>query len=88
MHFSTDILIVLSVYPGFFESPENTDFESEDTFNKIRIFLNDLVKKYTDIQSVYISHNANKSDTLIGDMELVSGSEVITEELLGLTFDI
>jgi 23S rRNA (uracil1939-C5)-methyltransferase len=88
MHFSTDILIVLSVYPGFFESPENTGFESEETFTLIREFLKDLVKKYSDIKSVYISHNANKSDTLIWDMELVSGDEVITETLLGLTFDI
>jgi 23S rRNA (uracil1939-C5)-methyltransferase len=88
MHFSTDILIVLSVYPGFFESPENTGFENEETFTLIREFLKNLVKKYSDIKSVYISHNANKSDTLIGDMELVSWDEVITETLLGLTFDI
>jgi len=89
MHFSQDILIVLSVYPGFFESPENTEnFDGSQTFEKIRTFLHELVNKYSDIKSVYISHNANKSDTLIGDMELVSGNEVITEDLLGLSFDI
>lgn len=89
MHFSQDILLVLSVYPGYFESEENTDnFDEKETFDAIRKFLHDLVWEYSDIKSVYISHNANKSDTLIWDMELVSGSEVITEQLLGLTFDI
>ena len=89
MHFSEDILIVLSVYPGFFESDENTEsFDQETELTKIRGFLNDLVWKYPDIKSVYISHNSNKADTLIGEMELVNGSEVITEDLLGLSFDI
>jgi len=89
MHFSEDILIVLSIYPGFFESEENTEsFDEGETFDMLRIFLRELVKKYSDIKSVYISHNANKADTLIGEMELVSWSDVITEELLGLTFDI
>jgi 23S rRNA (uracil1939-C5)-methyltransferase len=89
MHFSEDILIVLSIYPGFFESEENTDnFDETSSLEKIRTFLNDWAWKYSDIKSVYISHNANKADTLIWDMELVSWNEVITEELLGLTFDI
>lgn len=89
MHFSQDILLVLSVYPGFFESEENTDnFDEKFELTKIRKFLINLVEKYPDIKSVYISHNSNKADTLIGEMELVSGNEVITEKLLGLTFDI
>lgn len=89
MHFSEDILLVLSVYPGFFESEENTDnFNEKSELSKIREFLNNLVKKYPDIKSVYISHNANKADTLIGELELVSWNEVITEDLLGLSFDI
>jgi len=89
MHFSDDILIVLSIYPGFFESQENTDnFDEAESLEKIRIFLKTLSGKYTWIKSVYISHNANKADTLIWEMELVCWDEVITETLLGLTFDI
>lgn len=88
MHFSQDILIVLSVYPGFFESEENTGFDAEQSLTMIREFLHELVKKYSDIKSVYISHNSNKADTLIWDMELVCWDETITETLLGLTFDI
>lgn len=66
MHFSKDILLVLSVYPGFFESEENIEnFDEKSEFAKIREFLNNLVQKYPDIKSVYISHNANKADTLI-----------------------
>ena len=88
MHFSEDILIVLSVSPNFFESDLNANFESEKTFSMIQKFLKGLSEEYPDIKSIYISHNNNKADTLIGDMELVCGSEVITETLLGLTFDI
>ena len=88
MHFSEDILIVLSLYPDFFESEENTGFDADECLDMIRDFLHDLVKKYSDIKSVYISHNANKADTLIWDMELVCWDEVITETLLGLTFDV
>lgn len=88
MHFSEDILIVLSIYPGFFESEENTGFNADECLDMIRDFLHDLVKKYSDIKSVYISHNSNKADTLIGDMELVCWETTITESLLGLTFDI
>lgn len=89
MHFSEDILLVLSVYPEFFESEENTQsFDKDTQLEKIRVFLWDLVWKYPDIKSVYISHNANKADTLIWEMELVYWDEVISERLLGLTFDI
>lgn len=88
MHFSEDILLVLSVFPDYFESDQNIDFQQDETFEKIRTFIHQLVVEFPTIKSVYISHNGNKSDTLIWDMELVSGDEVITEELLGLSFDI
>lgn len=88
MHFSEDVLIVLSVFPEFFESDLNTDFDKEVELEKIRVFLKQLSDKYSGIKSVYISHNDNKADILIWDMELVCGDEVITETLLGLTFDI
>jgi len=119
MHFSEDILIVVSVYPGFFKQQthprsfslqeKEADYnqeqhmqpsslekrgDSEESFDreteleKIKIFLKQLAEKYSWIKSVYISHNSNKADTLIGEMELVYGNEVITERLLWLTFDI
>ena len=89
MHFSSDILLVLSVYPGYFDSEENTDNHNQDkVLEWMRVFLKELSVRFSWIASVYISHNANKADTLIADMELVYGSEAISEELLWLSFDI
>lgn len=88
MYFSDEILLVLSIYPGFFESKENEDFHKIQVLNSINEFLIKLSEKYSNIKSVYISHNSNKADTLIWDMELIYGDEVIHETLLGLTFDI
>lgn len=85
MHFSGDILLVFSVNPAFFSS----DTERQKAYKDLKEFIQkELVVIFPTIKSVYISHNTNKSDTLIGDMELVYGNEVITETLLGLTFDI
>jgi len=88
MHFSGEILIVLSLFPAYFESEDNTEFEAEKSLTKIKDFMTDLAGEFQDIKSVYISHNSNKADTLIGDMELIYGNETISENLLGLSFDI
>ena len=84
MHFSGEILIVLSVYPKYFEN--NND--SQKVFEDIKAFLSSLSQKFPNIHSVYLSHNGNLADTLIGDLELVYGEPVIHETLLGLMFDI
>lgn len=84
MHFSWEILLVFSVNPDFFEST----WEKEGTLEKLREFIISLVSQFSSIKSVYISHNRNKADILIGDMELVHGNEAIEEELLWYHFDI
>jgi len=88
MHFTGEILLVLSIYPDYFKSEENTSFQKEEVLINIKNFLHSLSKKHVGIKSVYISHNKNKSDTVIWDMELVDWDEVIHETLLGYTFDI
>ena len=88
MWFSEEILTVLSVFPNYFESEENADFQKEETLESIKKFFQKLTEEEWNIKSVYISHNANKSDTLIWDMELICWNEVITEQLLWLSFDI
>ncbi len=88
MYFSGDILIVLSIFPWFFEDNINAGFDKESELQKILVFFEKLSQNNPDIKSIYISHNSNKADTLIGDMELVLWGESITETLLGLTFDI
>lgn len=84
MHFSGEILIVLSVYPKYFENLQ----DSQKVFTDIKTFLTSLSHEFPSIHSVYLSHNGNLADTLIGDLELVYGEAVIHETLLGLTFDI
>ncbi|MDA9128856.1 23S rRNA (uracil(1939)-C(5))-methyltransferase RlmD [Candidatus Gracilibacteria bacterium] len=88
MHFSGEILLVFSVFSKYFESLENTDLNEKEVFDEIKIFLKNLAEEEKNIKSTYISHNSNKADTLIGDMELVYGNETISENLLGLSFDI
>lgn len=85
MHFSWQILLVFSVNPNFFEDIKEKDaaLESLRTF-----IMNELTPLFSSITSVYISHNTNKADILIWDMELVYGNEFIEEELLGYNFDI
>lgn len=88
MHFSSEILIVLSVFPSYFDNQENTSYNKEETFEKIKFFLVWFTQKFPHIKSIYISHNWNKSDTLIWEMELIYWDTNISEQLLWLTFDI
>ncbi len=84
MYFSWEILVVLSVYPKYFENSS----DSQKVFEDIKYFLTSLSQEFSTLHSVYLSHNGNIADTLIGDLELVYGESVIHETLLGLTFDI
>ena len=85
MHFSNEVLLVFSVNPNYFKSWDSRDEEMD----KVKKFIiEELVSRYPQIHSVYISHNINKADTLIWDLELVYGSETISESLLWYSFDI
>jgi tRNA/tmRNA/rRNA uracil-C5-methylase (TrmA/RlmC/RlmD family) len=77
-------MIILSYFPEYFENKKDL----ENALIDIKKFFIELAESDTSLSSIYLSHNSNKSDTVIGDMELIYGSEVITEELLGLQFDI
>ena len=54
----------------------------------VKDFFADLVKKYSQIASVYLSLNSGKADVAIGELELIYGNKFIEEKLLGLTFNI
>ncbi len=107
MGFSGEILLVLSIFPDYFENTTQSWILSlleekeaaasllswvekvrEKCIADIKNFFQELTQEEENIKSIYISHNVNKSDTLIGDMELIYWNEVITEHLLGLSFDI
>ena len=81
MHFSGEILLVLSLFPSYFKSETNTNFDEIKSLNQIKEFMCSLAREFQSIKSIYISHNGNKADTLIGDMELVYGNETISENV-------
>lgn len=58
----------------------------------IDTFFTDMVRelseKYKNIVSVYFLENTGKADIVTGNPILLSGKSAITEELLGLTFEI
>lgn len=59
---------------------------------KIDTFFTDMVRelseKYKNIVSIYFLENTGKADIVTGNPVLLSGKPAITEELLGLTFEI
>lgn len=65
------------------------DAQVEDT---IGYFFTDMVRemseKYKNIVSIYFLENTGKADIVTGNPVLLSGKSAITEELLGLTFEI
>lgn len=47
-----------------------------------------LSKKYESITSVYFLENTSRADVVQGNQVLLYGKSTITDELLGLTFEI
>ncbi|MDD3646061.1 MAG: 23S rRNA (uracil(1939)-C(5))-methyltransferase RlmD [Candidatus Gracilibacteria bacterium] len=85
-YFTDEIMLLLSFNPEYFE--KNSKLNKDEKLNLIKDFLTNLTKKYSQIKSIYLSHNPNKSDTCIGDLELIYGEKTIKEKLLDLTFHI
>ena len=85
-HFADEIMLLLSFNPVYLENNEKLD--KEEKMNLIKEFLLSLTEKYPQIKSVYLSHNPNKADVCIGDLELIYWEKTIKENLLGLSFNI
>lgn len=72
----------------------NGMFESENTTKKwtkeylLTEMVQQLSKKYNDITSIYVLENTNRADVVQGNQVLLYGESTITDELLGLTFEI
>jgi 23S rRNA (uracil1939-C5)-methyltransferase len=79
-----EIMLILSVHPKYF----STENEYTQALTILREFFMSLAQEHTDVASIYISHNENKADTSIGELELIYGKETISETILGLRFDI
>ena len=85
MHFSQEVFLVFSFNPNYFE---NIDLKVWELAKLKNFITEELIPKHHQITSVYISHNTNKADILIWDLELVYWNETISELLLWYSFDI
>jgi len=85
-HFANEMMILLSFNPDYFE--KNTKLDKVDKLSLIKDFLISLTEKYDIIKSIYFSHNPNKADVCIWDLELIYWTETIKENLQGLSFNI
>lgn len=99
-HFTNEMMILLSFNPDYLNNPHPNFPPSQEEgikkkiefrnwqLIKIKDFFYKLVEKYPIIKSIYFSHNVNKSDTCIWDLELIYWKKTITEKILWLDFNI
>lgn len=85
-HFANEMMILLSFNPEYFD--KNTKLNKEEKLNLIKDFFIKLSQKYDIIKSIYFSHNPNKADICIWDLELIYWEPTIKENLLWLSFNI
>lgn len=85
-HFANELMLLLSFNPEYFNT--KTKLDKTEKLQLIKDFLIWLTEKYDIIKSIYFSHNPNKADVCIWDLELIYWKETITEKLLGLDFQI
>ena len=85
-HFADEIMLLLSFNPNYFEDKPNLD--KQEKLELIKDFLISLTKEYSQIKSIYFSHNVNKADTCIWDLELIFWEKTIKENLMWLSFNI
>jgi len=85
-HFTDEIMILLSFNPNYFDDKPNLD--KQEKLNLIKDFLISLTKDFPQIKSIYFSHNVNKADTCIWDLELIFWEKTIKENLNWLSFNI
>jgi hypothetical protein len=62
-YFTGEIMILLSFNPEYFV--KNTKLNQDEKLGLIKNFLINLTKNYSNIKSIYFSHNVNKADTAI-----------------------
>ena len=85
-YFTKEIMVLLSFNPEYFE--KNKKLNKAEKLSILKDFFVNLSLKYPNIKSIYFSHNPNKSDTSIWDLELIYGEKTIKEKILWLTFEI
>ncbi|MEA3387515.1 MAG: hypothetical protein U9Q66_03970 [Patescibacteria group bacterium] len=68
-NFADEMMILLSFNPHYFDT--NPKLDQKEKMDTIKEFLLNLALKYPVIKSIYFSHNPNKADVCIGDLELI-----------------
>jgi tRNA/tmRNA/rRNA uracil-C5-methylase (TrmA/RlmC/RlmD family) len=78
--FSGELMLIFSV---------NSEHEGYQTGKKlIKDFVVNLIKKHSNLVSACILENFGKADIVTGEVVNIFGRPTITENLLGLAFDI
>lgn len=85
-HFADEMMLLLSFNPEYFD--KNSKLDKSEKLNIIKEFLISLTEKYPVIKSIYFSHNPNKADVCIWDLELIYWETTIKENLQWLSFNI
>ncbi len=80
--FTDQVMIIFSINHKF--NTANIGIELQ----KATDFLISITKKYSQIKSIYLSLNDNKSDTAIWELKLIYWEKFIEEKLLWITFNI
>lgn len=77
------------------KNPQSATEKADSSFTKeltTELLFTEMVRKLTEkfphIASVYFLENTGRADIVTGNPILLSGKPAITEELLGLTFEI
>lgn len=73
---------------GFNPKYHKNKKDLEESMKIIKDFFSEIAKKYSEIKSIYLSHNDNKADIAIWELEHIHWEKFIKETLLWLTFNI
>lgn len=82
--FTDEIMLILSFNHTYLEWKQHLS----DKLDLLKDFFIKLAERYSIIKSIYFSHNDNKADTAIGELELIFWKAAITEKLLWIEFEI
>ena len=84
--FTNEMMILLSFNPEYFDKNKKLNFQEK--LQILKDFFLKMAEKNPEIKSIYFSHNPNKADVAIWDLELIFGEKTIKEKILWLNFEI
>lgn len=85
-YFTNEMMILLGFNPTYFET--NWKINKNEKIKLLKDYFINLAWKYSIIKSIYFSHNSNKADISIWDLELIYWEKTIKEKIHWLYFNI